>query len=212
MWVVGQVERYAAPLDLEGIRPLGQAREGRAVVGECCEVLILADDPLRRVGRGPWWFGDSRGLGRAGEGGCLADSGRGVVCARGGNGGIPPGLAMRLQVSALPLEPQPWVDAEGLGHLRLELQGESVLALSRGRGLAEEALDTGSHMFLDDTLGREGLIGGEEGGLLDGRPRLRVRVEDGVADEGGLLVGRDALDDLGGGRDGWRDGEVGEGR
>lgn len=210
--VAGQVEGHAAPLHLEGIRSIRQAGQGRAVVWEAREVLVLTDDPLRRIRRGPRRLDSARSLGRARRRWCLADAGGcvGVVAASGGDRGIAPGLAAGLEVSAFSLEPQARVHAEGLGDLRLELEGEGVVAGARKGGLAEAALHASSHMVLDDAVG-ERLVGREEGRLGRCRRLLAVRVEDGVSHDRRLLVRRDALDDLGGGRDGGRNGEA-EGR
>lgn len=207
--VVGEVEGHAAPLDLEGVGLLWQARQRRAVVGEGVEVLVLADDLLRGIRRRAGGLDGSGGLGSARQRWSLAhaSSSSSVMAARGGDGRIATSLTLGLQVSAFPLEPQAGVQAEGAGDLRLELEGEGVVAGSWRGGSAEEALDAGGHMFLDGTLGSEGIVGGEEGRLLCGLG-LGVRVEDGIADEGRVVVGGDALGDLGGRRDGGRDGEV----
>jgi hypothetical protein len=209
--VVAEIEGGAAPLDLEGVGLVWQARQRRAVVGEGEEVLVLAHHLLGRVGCGPGRSGWAGSLGGP-DGRDLADAARGVVapgvrrCDLGVSFGAPDGL----QVATLPLQPVAAVHIEGPGDLGLELEGEGVLALARRRGLSKQAGDAGRDVLVDHALSGEGLVVGEERCLElgGGRLGLRLRVEDGVADDDGrqVLAG-DALEVLGGGRDGWRDRE-----
>lgn len=210
MWVIGQVERDAPPLDLEAVGPVGQARERRTVIWESAEVLILADDPLRWVRGRPGRLGCAWGLGRARGrgGGGLAHAGRHTITIAGGRGEgeISSSIAAGLQESALPFEPQAGVYEDGLSDSRLELEGEGVVGLLRGGDVAEEAIGAGSEVVLHDSL----VVGRarKEGALLgDGRLRLDVGVEDRVSQRR-RLGGRDVLIYLGGGGDRRRDGQV----